>query len=244
VIDEAAFPEVVEKFETALGNEDLVNERVHSIEAGWRGRFLDERLNLSADLFYNIYEDMIYFESNLVWDTLGRPDILDSTFEYRNQDERIHAAGGEVQAVWNPSGAWMFWGNLGLRRVFDEDGDRLASEPTLRANLGLRWTGDWGLFTDLAAHYVSTYEMPLYYPDETFEDPENVPLGDAWLLIGRLGYRLEGFEAGFTLRAPIGGPFREYPGVPMESTVRTPYESDFAGEKLVRLAWFYIRSSF
>jgi hypothetical protein len=91
---------------------------------------------------------------------------------------------------------------------------------------------------------VSTYEMPLYYPDETFEDPEFVPLGDAWLLIGRLGYRIKGFEAGLILRAPLGGPFREYPGVPMESTTRTQYDSDFAGEKLVRLAWFYIRSSF
>ncbi len=242
-IKEAAFPEVVEKFATSPGNDRLVNERVHSIEAGWRARFLDDRLNVSADLFYNIYEDMIYFESDLTWD-LGRPDILHSTFEYRNQEMRVHAVGGEADVVWKPSGAWMLWGNLGLRRVFEEDGGRLVSEPTLRANLGLRWTGDWGLYTDLALHYVSTYEMPLYYPDETFEDPEDVPLGDAWLLIGRLGYRLKSFEAGLTLRIPVTGLFREYPGVPMENTVRTPYESDFGGEKLVRLLWFYLRSSF
>jgi iron complex outermembrane receptor protein len=243
VIEEAAFPEVVEKFATSLGNDKLVNERVHSIEAGWRARFLDDRLNISADLFYNIYVDMITFESEIELE-LGRPDILDSIFEYQNQDERFHAVGGEAQVVWKPSDAWMLWGNLGLRHVFDEDGNRLVSEPSLRANLGLRWTGDWGLFTDLAVHYVSTYEMPLYYPDETFEDPEDVPLGDVWLLIGRLGYRFERYEAGLTLRAPIGGPFREYPGVPMNNTVRTPYESDFAGEKLVRLAWFYLRMSY
>ena len=242
-VEEAAFPEVVEKFKTAMGNDKLVNERVQSIEAGWRARFLDDRLNVSADLFYNIYVDMITFESQIEWE-LGRPDILDSTFEYRNQDVRIHAAGGEVQLVWRPSGAWLLWGNLGLRRVFEKDGDPLVSEPTLRANLGCRFTSDQGLFTDLAVHYVSTYEMPLYYPDETFEDPEDVSLGGTWLLIGRLGYRLKGFETGLTLRAPLGGPFREYPGVPMENTVRTPYESDFAGERLVRLLWFYLRSSF
>ena len=143
----------------------------------------------------------------------------------------------------------MFWGNLGLRHVFDDDGERLVSEPTLRANLGCRWTSDQGFFTDLAVHYVTTYEMPLYNPDETFEDPENVPLGNTWLVIGRLGYRFtpwtdSNFEVGLTLRAPIGGSFRESPGVHMEHTTRTAYESDFAGEKLVRLAWFYLRSSF
>ena len=243
VVNEAAFPEVVEKFETAIGNDDLVNERVHSFEAGWRARFMDNALRISADLFYNIYKDMIYFESELVWDALG-PDILASTFEYRNQDMLVHAIGGEAAVTWEPSDSWLLWGNLGLRHVFDEDGDRLVSEPTLCANLGGRYTSKLGFFTDLALHYVSTYEMPLYYPDETFEDPEDVPLGDVWLLIGRLGYRLKGYEAGLTLRAPIGAPFREYPGVPMENTVRTQLDSDFAGEKLVRLVWFYLRSSF
>jgi hypothetical protein len=71
-----------------------------------------------------------------------------------------------------------------------------------------------------------------------------VALGNTWLLIGRLGYRFESFEAGLNLRAPIGTSFREYPGVRMEKTTRTRYESDFAGEKLVRLVWFYLRSSF
>jgi len=241
---EAAFPEVAEKLETSIGNSDLVNEKVHSVEAGWRARFLDDRLKFLVDLFFNAYDDMIFFATELAWDTLGRPDVLGSVFEYQNQDAFVYAIGGEAEAVWKPSDVWMFWGNIGLRYVFEEDGERLISEPTLRANLGCRWTSELGLFTDIAVHYVSTYHMPLFHPDETFEDPEEVPLGDTWLVIGRLGYRVGSFEAGLMLRAPIGGSFREYPGVYMENPTRDPYESDFGGENLVRLAWFYLRSSF
>jgi len=246
---EAAFPEVAEKLGTSIGNEDLVNERVHSVEAGWRAHFFNNALTISADLFFNTYQDMIFFASELTWDTLGRPDVPGSIFEYRNQDMLVHAFGGEAEVVWKPSGVWMFWGNLGLRYVFDEDRERLLSEPPLRANLGCRWTSELGLYTDVAVHYVSTYHMPLYYPDETFEDPEDVPLGNTWLVIGRLGYRFTPFkdssvEAGLILRAPIGGSFREYPGVPIGSSTRDGYESDFGGELLVRLVSFFIKGSF
>jgi len=249
IAEEAAFPEVDEKLRTSIGNGDLVNEKVHSVEAGWRARFLDNRLTVLTDLFFNIYDDMIFFASELAWDNLGRPDVLGSVFEYQNQDMFVYALGGEAEVVWKPSDVWMFWGNLGLRYVFEEGGERLISEPTLRANLGCRWTSELGLYTDIAIHYISTYHMPLYYPEETFEDPEDVPLGNTWLVIGRLGYRFMPFgdhkvEAGLMLRAPLGGAFREYPGVYMENVGREPYESDFGGERLVRLAWFYLRASY
>jgi outer membrane receptor protein involved in Fe transport len=247
-IDEAAFPEIIEKFTTSIGNEDLGNEKVHSIEVGWRAQFLEETLKVSVDLFYNIYEDMIYFEPNLFWDALGRPDILRSTFVPMNRDTSVTAFGGEIEVALDLAESWTFWGNLGLRRVTDEEGKRLESEPSIRINLGSRWSDKWFL-VDLALHYVSSYTLPFHYPDEIFEISGWMELGDELLLIARAGYRYplgesRKLEAGLFLRAPIGGPFREFSGVPMERTTRSIYGSDFGGERIVRLVSLYLRGSF
>jgi iron complex outermembrane receptor protein len=253
-IERAAFPEIIEKLTTAMGNEDLVNEKVHSFEAGWRAHLVDEKLRVSVDLFYNIYEDMIYYASMLTWNDLGMPDILDSTFEFLNEDARITAVGAEAEVSFSLSESWTFWSNFGLRRVTDEEGKPLPSEPQLKINLGGCWSpgrGDNipGPVVDLALHYVSSYKMPLMVTDETFEDPENAPLGNKLLVIGRLGYRLvaeevASVEAGLTVRAPIGESFREYPGVPLRQSAYSVTASDFGGEKLTRLISFYLRGSF
>jgi iron complex outermembrane receptor protein len=247
-IDEAAFPEVVEKLTTSIGNEDLVNEKVHSIEAGWQARFFDKVLSVSVDLFYNIYQDMIFFESELVWDALGRPDILDSTFHNENQKTSITAYGGEMAVVFEAAKEWTLWGNLGLRWVEDEESGPLPSEPTLRANLGCRWNGQ-RVFADLALHYVSAYEFPLLFPEETFEVTAYDQLGDQWLVVSRVGYRhplgeSRKLEAGISIRAPIGAPFREYSGLQIDRTPQSVYGSDYVGEPIVRLLFLYLRGSF
>lgn len=247
-IDEAEFPEVVEKLTTAIGNEDLVNEKVHSIEAGWRARFFDKVLNVSVDLFYNIYQDMIFFRSELVWDALGRPDILDSTFHNENQETSITAFGGELAVVFEAAKEWTLWGNLGLRWVDDEESGPLRSEPTLRINLGCRWNSRrW--FADLALHYVSAYEFPLLFPEETFEVTAIDKLGNKLLAVSRIGYRhplgeSRQLEAGISVRAPIGAPFREYSGLRIDPTAQSRYGSDYVGEPLVRLLSVYLRGSF
>ncbi|MFC1654585.1 TonB-dependent receptor plug domain-containing protein [Myxococcota bacterium] len=248
-VDDAGFPEVVEKLRTAIGNEDLVNEKVHSFEAGWRAAFADDLLRVSVDLFYNIYANMINFTAEMQWDSMGRPDILASTFEFLNETHEITAVGGEAEAVIRLQKGWVFWGNLGLRRVADDRGERLVSEPTLRANLGCRWDPAGTFYTDLALHYVSEYAMPLTSQNLDFENPQEVSLGDNLLLVGRLGYRMgmgedREVEAGLSLRAPIGGLFKEYPGISIESTAQSVTASDFGGETLVRLVSFYLRGSF
>jgi len=248
-IEEAAFPEVVEKLAESVGNEALVNEKVHSVEAGWRGRFFDEELLISLDLFYNVYVDMIYFKSEMASDSLGRPDILRSTFQFLNQGENVTAIGGEAQVTWSPAPAWAFWGNLGLRRVTDEGGDHLPAEPKLRANLGCRWSPGGGPLLDLALHYVSSFQVAFVLPEKPFEDPKKVPLGDSILAVIRLGYRLGTWkslntEAGLIVRMPVGGDFREFPGIAITPSRRSVTASDFGGEMLVRMISLYLRGSF
>jgi outer membrane receptor protein involved in Fe transport len=244
-----AMPEIVEKGIEAFGNDGLNNERVHSLEAGWLGRFLDERLRLSVDLFFNVYSDAIYFLVDLPL-RMGLPDIANSTLRFDNSGERIYALGGEGELAYRPDEVWTFWCNLGLRRVADLDTDeRLPTEPTLRVNVGARYLSPTGPLADVALHYVSSYKMPLIDPANTLDPPELMPLGDHFLLIARVGYRLKAFgdrvvEAGLTVRAPLGAPFREMAGIPRPVEQLLDSNSDFGGERLMRLVALYFRGAF
>jgi outer membrane receptor protein involved in Fe transport len=248
-IEDAGFPEIIETFRQKFGNEDLENETVHSIEAGWRAHLLNDRLLLSVDLFYNIYLDTIYFDVEIPT-RMGFPDVANADLVYENTIETLNSLGGEAEIVWRPTPNASLWGNLSLRWVRNSDtGDRMPSEPVLRANLGGRILLESGLLMDLALHYVSEYKFPLVDPVNTLSPHELIPLGNECLLIGRLGYRtslagLESLEAGLTIRTPLGRSFREYAGVPLQLPGKDGSISDFGGEMLVRLVSFYLRASF
>jgi iron complex outermembrane receptor protein len=247
-MDNVAFPEVSDKMRESIGNEDLVNEKVQSFEAGWRAHFLDESLRVGVDLYYNIYQDMIYFLADMKFE-MGRPDILRSTIQFLNEESRVTAIGGEAEVTWKPAESWTLWGNLGLRKVGDQDGERLPGEPRLRANLGCRWSSSRGPLVDLAFHYVSAYKMSIVDPDNPLETPGLTPLGESLLAVARVGYRLEetadrSLEAGFTVRTPIGQTFFEYPGAPVRLAAVSITATDHFGEELARLASFYLRGSF
>jgi outer membrane receptor protein involved in Fe transport len=244
-----ATPEIVEKMTTSIGNEGLDNEKVHSFEAGYRARLAEDRLQISMDLFFNVYQDTISFVVD-IQERMGLPDINNSRIQYDNEDGEIYALGGEAGVAWRFDDSWSIWGNLGVRHVtLAESGDRVMSEPTLRINFGGRYTSTGGLITDLALHYVSTYEPLLTDPENVFNEREPFPLGNDLLLIGRLGYRFSmddyrSLEGGLTVRTPIGLPFREHPGVPIQRTLQSVTASDFGGELLMRWVSLYLRGSF
>jgi iron complex outermembrane receptor protein len=242
-----AIPEIVNVMAQQIGNEALVNEKVHSIEAGWRGRLFDGRLLVSTDLFVNVYKDTITFVVDLPL-RMGLPDIANSTLQYQNVDSPIYALGGEVEGIWRPALNWSFWCNAGVREV-KEEGKRRLSEPRFRTNLGGRYVPESGILVDVAFHYVTAYKMPLSDPENLLDEPRSVSLGNNLLLIGRLGYRVNFpenrmLEIGALIRTPLVEHVREYPGVPWPVVLGRERVSDFGGEELVRLVSFYLRGSF
>jgi outer membrane receptor protein involved in Fe transport len=244
-----ATPEIVGVAQTQFGNGDLGSELVHSIEAGWRGRFLDERLQLSADLFFSMYRDTITFVVS-VPERMGFPDIANSIIQYRNEGAEADAFGGEVEASLRPAEAWMIWCNLGARKVINiADDQDMPSEPHWRINLGGRYLPPNGILADVALHYVSEYRMPLINPANALDEPVFMQLGDQLQVISRVGYRVRlgqdrEMEAGLVIRTPLGSPFREYAGIPRPAALQSEVVSDFGGEKVVRMLSLYLRGSF
>lgn len=242
---------IVEKLETDFGNENLVNEKVHSIEAGWRAIFLDDTLRASVDLFFDTFEDLIYFKT-ILRERLGVPDIGNSVFRFENGESKVRVIGVEAELVWLPVENWRLWVNVGLREMLDNRVDEdvaLPQEPLLRLNLGAGYDSGAGLIANLALHYVSAYETALTDPQNPLDQHLVQSLGNSLLLLARLAYRLEPgagrlAEIGLTVRSPLGPPFREYAGIPIGSFTQAVTDSDYGGELLVRMVSFYLRGRF
>jgi outer membrane receptor for ferrienterochelin and colicin len=246
-----AMSEIVDKLATDFGNKNLTNEKVHAIEAGWRASFLDETLRTSVDLFFNVFEDLIYFRTVLV-ERMGMPDIENSIFRFLNGESNVSVIGAELELAWQPDEHWRMWTSVSLREMLenrvDED-EFLPQEPFLRLNLGVTCDSHAGLFADLALHYVSTYETALTDAMNPLDERVVHGQGETLLLLGRMGYRLElnpgqTAEIGLTIRSPLGVPFREYTGFPIGAFSQAVTASDYGGEMLVRVVAAYLRGSF
>jgi len=248
-----AFPEIVELMRTQVGNPDLDNMQLHSIEAGWQGRFLEDRLRASVDLYYNMYRKTMAFIARVPM-RLGLPYLPESFIGFTNSDYDGDVMGAEIEVSWQPSGSWSFWGNLGFRKAdyFSQEVKELREldEPKMRLNAGVRYLPDRGLFADVAVHYVATYWQYMPHPENMLDENEVPALGDHTLMIARLGYRFEAgddraFELGLTVRTPLGSPFREFDGMPWPATLPAGETSaDFGGEILNRLLAGYLRAWF
>jgi outer membrane receptor protein involved in Fe transport len=244
-----AMPEVVERMATQLGNDQLSNEKIHAVEAGWRGHFLSGGLHASVETFFNLYQDSIYFFMDLPL-RMGVPDVRNTVARYQNEEGLFYALGGEAELKWHPGGEWDVFCNLGLRRVADLDaGDRLLGEPQLKMNVGGRFAPATGMFVDLVLHYVSSYQTPLVDPMDSLADPVYMESGDCLFLFGRTGYRMLTsaglkLEAGAALRLPVEEPFREYAGTRAPLGLRGWDIADFGGEVLGHLLSIYFRGSF
>lgn len=246
-----AFTGIRGLIERGIGNEDLVNERVSSLEVGWRGRFADGRLQTALELFYNRYWNNIFFKIDPGSATSALPDVSDATFQYVNQDGTVEALGGEGEASFR-AGDFLMWANLGLRWVMDaETGEERPEEPHIRVNLGGRYHPGTGWLADFSLHYVSGYTFEIINPADALRNIQ-MDLGDAWLLFGRLGYRIDfgdgrsGAEMGMTVRLPLQPHLREFPGAPIPVHIRydRSNQAEFGGEELARMVLLYIHSSF
>ncbi len=237
--------------ERSLGNPDIKNETIQSLEAGWLAHLFGSLLQLSVNGFYNRYLDVIYLDLDVGIDSIyDVGNISDTIFNLKNRKTALAAVGGELEANLRPFNDTLFWANLGLRRVFDEETGQLwKSEPILRVNAGGRYGGERGVIADLAIHYVSSYESEQFNPPD-LPSPRFSTLGDSWLAVARLGYRFgmsvpgRFVELGLTAQTPLGESFREVTGFHEDPANLNPLvetTADFGGDKLHRLLFGYFR---
>jgi iron complex outermembrane receptor protein len=174
-----------------IGNSELENEELISFEIGYLGQFLDARLSVAVDLYYNIYRHEVELYSHMVPDEQGLPDLDESSFMYVNQDRDMAIIGGELTIRYRPSRAVSLLASWAHREVFNREENQLIdTSPKNLITLGGRYRADWGLVSSLYAFCRSEFwDRAVQNPGGLLEPLLKEHLDNALLLVGRLGWR-------------------------------------------------------
>ena len=140
-----------------------------SYEAGWRGRWLDNKLVVNGTAFFSDYDD----QQVKFIDAEGFNNVLNAG------ETSIY--GLEVSADYRATNEWSVYGSLGFlesdidRLLFEADdpdtpgdqsidlaGNELERSPSVSFTLGTSYQNDDGLFGSVSVSYQSSYESDIF----------------------------------------------------------------------------------
>jgi outer membrane receptor protein involved in Fe transport len=198
-----------------VGNSALDNEELLSFEAGYLGRFLDGRLSLALDLYFNQSSKEVVFQSNIVPDDTGLPNLQDSNFMHFNRENPTDIIGGELSVRFSPSERISLLACWTYREVFDHHTKQTFDDsPKHLITLGGRFRFVWGLVGSLYLFTRSEFiDRAVKNPAGIMEPMLSEHMRNQLLVLGRIGWRhvpVEGFEleAGIKVFLPVS-PFSD-----------------------------------
>ena len=214
--------------------------------------FMEKRLSISLDLYYNLYTDRISIDEKLVIDSQGLPNLEQSSFQFSNKRKRDRTIfGSELAVRYHPSRNLSLLASWTYREVFDRMiMGVVENTPKNLVTLGGRFRSSSGLVGSL--YMFSRSE----FTDSSVENPEGLlapkltkHIDDVFLFMGKLGYEwitpqgIE-FEIGAKLFLPFspfsGNLFRYYDD-PGGITAGGHY---YGGQQLRRVVTGYLQGSF
>jgi iron complex outermembrane receptor protein len=237
-----------------IGNPDLENEHLVSFEAGYLGRFLDGKLNVELNVYYNLYTNRVEFISNIVPDSQGLPDVHRSSNMFDNEGEDLDILGTELSFRFDLSESVYFLASWTHREVVCHDRRDVCLEseegPRNLLSLGTSFQTDSGLVGSFFTFSRSDFVEPnVENPAGLLQPRLRRDLSSAILFIGKLGWKMI-FEEDFVVEtgvkvffpvSPFSAPhFRYYEragGV-------TPSGERFGGEPLARVVVGYVQGSY
>lgn len=228
------FEEIEDLFAENIGNENLDNESVTSLELGYRGRFMDGTLLLESGLFFQMYRDTINFKVIVETDAFGLPDLAHATLRFMNQGRDVNSAGGSLAATLRPTralriglnytGRYSYYVSSSPDQVEGED-ERIRWEPAHLFNASLQYVPESGPRAGLAAHWHSAVDTnakeggSIFGDEITVHTPAVFMLGayfswrwtsgdDDWLEAGVRALNLlnDWFRDGYAVRRDDGEP--------------------------------------
>jgi len=253
IYPETAFPEFEDFFREAIGNQDLENESITTVEAGYHGRFLDSRLTLEASAFYNRYRDTINFYIDMVTNSMGVLDLTRSVARYENKGREVDSLGGSFSAAWRIKRILLVGLNVTYRYSFyisdpigfleegaGNEGDRVSWEPALMGNLFFHYLSESGLRLGMSLHADSARDG-FISTGGAFDRRIVVPEPARFFLSGFAAWRFGAgpgyIELGLRAFNFLQMPFRDLPG---ELYAK---EGELGGEVLGRLIFLFVRGA-
>jgi iron complex outermembrane receptor protein len=227
--------------ELNVGEPDLRNRTIDSLELGYSASFFQNRLILKLDLAYNWYRDSIYYETdpskmNYV-DRAGVmiPDITNPGpgFGFFNNPEGSDGHDAELQVIIRPTERSRIFAWAGYRQVMDNQTNKfVVGEPVWRFASGFDLKTRQGWTISLRAFYTGKNRRIIFNPEGILEPDILVSIPGHWLVnakvsveLTRKPFKLSAGLEGFDI---LGTRFTELGGLPL------PNEPDYSAELLGR----------
>jgi len=235
-----------------LGNKDLFNEQIISFEAGYLGRFLDGKIDVSLDLYANLYRDLIEIKQDIVRNAQGLPDLREgmSTFRFENTDKKIDIFGSELSLRYQINRKIVVMASWTLRQVYNrKNGTWENRSPKNMFKLGGRFQTDFGLLGSLYIFSRSEFIDPqVENPAGLFQPYLTMQMDNSMLILARLGYKFRladdfQLEAGLKLFLPFSLDELEWHYYEKGGSVAMD-GGIYGGDRLRRMLTAYIIGSF
>jgi hypothetical protein len=222
-----------------------------AIEAGYLGQFLDDRLKLGLDLYYNIYQNEIEIDSNVVGHPQYLIDLGESSYMFENHDRAMKIIGSELAVRFKLTPAISLLASWTHREILGGRMERaIYRSPKNLITLGGRFITDWGLLGSLYLHSRSEFwDLGVDNPAGIMEPYLEQHMDNNFLVLARLGFRWAAgkrvqMETGLKLFLPVSHfsephfRFRERGGGV------TPFGVKYGGDELTRVIALYCKGSF
>jgi hypothetical protein len=190
-------------------------------------------------------------ESKIEADSQGLPDLDRSTLLTVNSDNDLRIFGTELTVRYNPTRNISLLFSWTHREVFDLESEKTSdATPKNLITLGGRFRTDWGLVGSLYAFSRSEYwNRAVGNPAGLFEEALKIKLNNAFLVLGRLGWKFtpaEGIELEGGLKlflpvSPFSSPHFRYYEEAGGVTIHGQY---YGGMELARMVTGYLQGSF
>jgi len=179
------------------GSTNLNPEEIVSYEVGYQGWYLNHRLRVRTDLFFNHISNLI------------RTTSFGSTITFVNDNKQADIYGGEAGVEFLATEWLNVFANYAYQEVGQSfTGDALRAVPRFKWNVGLR--GDWERWSgEAAVHHYGTATYPISGAFTAFAPfgvtVPNSRVGSYNLLSLRGGYRFwqQKTEAGYLREAEL-----------------------------------------
>jgi outer membrane receptor protein involved in Fe transport len=234
-----------------IGNEELENEEILSFEAGYLGRFLDDRLNLSIDLYYNLYRNVVEMVQDIRSTAQGLPDLDTSNFNFQNIDKETDIVGVEVAARFRVSRALFLTASWTHRQVYERSISWWQDlSPKNLFTLGGRYSAERGLTGSLYLFGRSDFtDISVENPAGLLQPYLSEKMDIMLVALARLGWRFElpngaRLEAGLKLMLPMTPGHAPFFRAREKGGTQLPSGEIFGGDELRRMLTAYLQGSF
>jgi outer membrane receptor protein involved in Fe transport len=222
-----------------LSEPGLENQTIDSLELGYTGSFLEDKLLVKLDLAYNWYRNNIRFEYDpdkldyRYVNELRVPDLNGPGIGFANQSWQLNGHNVELQVVLRPTQRSRLFVNAGYRQVFYGETGRFSErEPVWRLSAGADLGSRQGWTVSVRAFHVSSYWRETTNPASILEPEIAIRIPATWFLNARLAWKLAARPLDLTVGLEVfnllGFRFREYAGLTI------PNGPDYGAERLGR----------